>query len=143
MSCEEMDFAGLIAAIRHAHMSLFTQASKAVNTSLTLRNWFIGHYIAEYELRGADRAKYGERLLKELATALQNQQVSNCGRRQLYGYRCYSQIVRTASAQSDLSTLLEPFFVGVKQGSSALPAFDLRGSKGKAGETFALPLRKN
>ncbi len=31
--------------------------------------------------------------------------------------------------------------VGVKQGSSALPAFDLRGNKGKAGETFALPLR--
>lgn len=33
------------------------------------------------------------------------------------------------------------FFVGVKQGSSALPAFDLYGIKGKAGETFALPLR--
>jgi len=30
--------------------------------------------------------------------------------------------------------------VGVKQGSSALPAFDLRGTKGKAGETLALPL---
>lgn len=110
MGCEEMDFAGLITAIRHAHISLFTQASKAVNISLTLRNWFIGHYIAEYELRGADRAKYGDRLLKELATALQNQQVSNCGRRQLYSYlgfyRCYSQIVRTASAQS--AKLLSP-----------------------------------
>jgi hypothetical protein len=31
-------------------------------------------------------------------------------------------------------------FVGAKQGSSALPAFDLCGSKGKAGEAFALPL---
>jgi hypothetical protein len=31
--------------------------------------------------------------------------------------------------------------VGAKQASFALPAFDLRGSKGKAGETFALPLR--
>jgi hypothetical protein len=30
---------------------------------------------------------------------------------------------------------------GVKQGSSALPAFDLRGSKGKAGKALALPLR--
>ena len=36
---------------------------------------------------------------------------------------------------------------GVKQASPALPAFDLRGSrgniasKGKAGETFALPLQ--
>lgn len=104
MSVELMNFAGLIVAIRHAHTSLFTQASKAVNMSLTLRNWFIGLYIAEYELCGADRAKYGARLLKELATALQNHQVSNTGRRQLYRYlgfyRCYPQIVRTVSAQS-------------------------------------------
>lgn len=110
MSFEQMDFAGLIAAIRHAHTALFTQASKAVNISLTLRNWFIGHYIAEYELQGADRAKYGDRLLKELAAALQNQQVSNTGRRQLYSYlgfyRCYPQIVRTVPAQS--AKLLSP-----------------------------------
>jgi len=38
-------------------------------------------------------------------------------------------------------------FVGVKQGSPALPAFDLRGTmgnvtnRGKAGEAFALPLQ--
>ncbi len=31
--------------------------------------------------------------------------------------------------------------VGEKQGSSALPAFDLRGAKGKADGAFALPLR--
>lgn len=30
---------------------------------------------------------------------------------------------------------------GVKQGSSALPAYDLHGNKGKAVEAFALPLR--
>lgn len=32
-------------------------------------------------------------------------------------------------------------FVGVKQDSPALPAFDLGGNKGKAGEALALPLR--
>jgi hypothetical protein len=31
--------------------------------------------------------------------------------------------------------------VGAKQASSASPAFDRRGNKGKAGETFALPLQ--
>ena len=31
------------------------------------------------------------------------------------------------------------FLVGAKQGSSALPAFDFRATKDKAGETFALP----
>ena len=32
----------------------------------TLRNWLIGCYIVEYEQKGSDRAKYGERLLKRL-----------------------------------------------------------------------------
>lgn len=32
----------------------------------TLRNWLIGCYIVEYEQKGCDRAKYGERLLKRL-----------------------------------------------------------------------------
>ena len=37
--------------------------------------------------------------------------------------------------------MVKYYFVGAKQGSSALPAFDLRGNKGKAGETLALPLQ--
>ena len=62
MSSERMSFDELVAAIGQAHATLAAQATKAVNISLTLRNWFIGLYIAEYELRGADRAAYGERL---------------------------------------------------------------------------------
>jgi type I restriction enzyme, R subunit len=46
---------------------LRAQAGRAINVSLTLRNWLIGAYISEYELRGADRASYGENLLSELA----------------------------------------------------------------------------
>ncbi|HDL86719.1 MAG TPA: cytoplasmic protein, partial [Candidatus Acetothermia bacterium] len=42
------------------------QAGRAVNISLTMRNWLIGAYIAEYELRGLDRASYGDGLLAEL-----------------------------------------------------------------------------
>jgi predicted nuclease of restriction endonuclease-like (RecB) superfamily len=104
MSTHPLDFPGLVAAIRQANDALAEQASRAVNVSLTLRNWFIGYYIAEFELQGADRANYGDRLLDELALALRGQAVSNCGRRQLYAYlafyRAYPQIVRTASALS-------------------------------------------
>ena len=81
-----------------------THAAKAVNISLTLRNWFIGQHIAVFELQGADRARYGDKLLSELTQALRDQAVSDVGKRQLYGYlafyRAYPQIVRTASAQS-------------------------------------------
>lgn len=104
MSLEGSNFEGLVAAIVQTHTAFAAQASKAVNVSLTLRNWFIGHYIAEYELQGADRAAYGERLLTALAAALRGRQISGAGRRQLYSYlgfyRSYPQIVGTASALS-------------------------------------------
>ena len=104
MASDALNFDGLVAAIRQADAALAEQASRAVNVSLTLRNWFIGYHIAEFELQGADRASYGDKLLAELSRALREQSVSNTGRRQLYGYlafyRAYPQIVQTASALS-------------------------------------------
>jgi len=100
---QTLNFGALVNAIRQVHDHLATQASKAVNISLTLRNWMIGFYIAEYELRGADRSAYGANLLDELARRLSPFNISNCNRRQLYEYlkfyRTYPQIVRTVSAQ--------------------------------------------
>ena len=94
-------FADLVDLIRQTHQELAAQASKAVNVSLTFRNWLIGRHIAEYELRGQDRAQYGEQLLTELARELQA--VSNCNRRQLYRYlrfyRLYPAIVGTLPPQ--------------------------------------------
>jgi len=63
----------------------------------------IGAYIAEYELRGMDRATYGDNLLIELANSLTTVRISNCNRRQLYRYlrfyRLYPSIVGTLSPQ--------------------------------------------
>lgn len=98
------DFSALVAAIRQVDEHMAAQAGRAVNISLTLRNWLIGAYIAEYELSGADRASYGENLLSELSRELQRHETSNSGRRQIYNYlafyRAYPQIVRTVPAQS-------------------------------------------
>jgi predicted nuclease of restriction endonuclease-like (RecB) superfamily len=99
-----MDFNSLISAIQRVNDQLKAQAGKAVNVSLTLRNWIIGAYIAEYELEGADRADYGDNLLNEVSKSLRKKKISNTGRRQLYNYltfyRTYPQIVRTVSAHS-------------------------------------------
>ena len=70
MSSDRANFAGLVAAIARTHALFAAQASKAINISLTLRNWLIGHHIAEYELQGADRADYGERLMEQAAQQL-------------------------------------------------------------------------
>lgn len=100
----EWNFEELVGAIQQVHEELAAQAGRAVNICLTLRNWLIGAYIAEFELCGSDRANYGDRLLNELSRELGRQKISNTGRRQLYNYlafyRAYPQIVRTMPAQS-------------------------------------------
>lgn len=99
-----LTFEGLVAAIGQAHAVLAQQATKAVNISLTLNQWVIGFYIAEFELQGANRTAYGDRLVLELVAALRTQSITNVSPRQLYAYvalyRAYPQIVQTASAQS-------------------------------------------
>ena len=110
MDKREFGFEHLVEAIGQIHGELGAQASRAVNVSLTLRNWLIGCHIAEYELRGADRATYGEKLLAALAKELTRRKVSNCNRRQLYRYlrfyRFYPHIVGTLSPQ--IRRLLPP-----------------------------------
>ena len=51
-----MTFQSLIASIRQVHEQCFAHATKAVNVSLTLRNWVIGLYILEYE-QGGNRSR--------------------------------------------------------------------------------------
>lgn len=64
-----MDFSTLISNIRETHVALQQDATKAINRALTIRNWLIGFYIVEFEQKGG-KAKYGDRLLKELALAI-------------------------------------------------------------------------
>ena len=59
-------FDELSTSILQTHQSAQANAIKAVNQMATLRNWLIGCYIVEYEQKGSDRARYGERLLKRL-----------------------------------------------------------------------------
>ena len=105
---ELLDFEALVTSIREVDERLAVQASRAVNVSLTLRNWLFGQYIAEFELRGEDRARYGEKLLTELSRALRKFTISNTGRRQLYMYlslyRTYPEFVRAVPAQLQTAT---------------------------------------
>ena len=56
---DPLDFGQLVEAIHRIDRQMVARAGKAVNTSLTLRNWFFGFYITEYKLRGADRSNNG------------------------------------------------------------------------------------
>jgi len=66
----ETTFVQLVESIQNAHSGLTAQAGRAVNISLTLRNWLIGYYIAEYEWKIIRAVENEGKKSRELATAL-------------------------------------------------------------------------
>lgn len=89
-----LNFEALVAEIQQTHQHFQQQAVKAVNMSLTIRNYLIGFYIVEFEQNGEDRAAYGSKLLDSLAAKLSikglvSAEISRC--RQFYF--CYPQIL--------------------------------------------------
>ena len=63
-------FEMLVGRIQATSEALQQDALVVINRSVTTRAWLTGYYIVEYEQHGADRAKYGEGLLKKLAARL-------------------------------------------------------------------------
>ncbi len=66
-----MNFDSLVTQINETHILLHRNSVKAINISLTLRNWLIGCYILEFEQQGEDRAKYGTKIISELASRIE------------------------------------------------------------------------
>ncbi|WP_423064042.1 PDDEXK nuclease domain-containing protein [Candidiatus Paracoxiella cheracis] len=98
-----LDYKELGKIIKDIHHAFSRQAGRSVNMALTLRNWFIGFYIKEYEQDGQDRAQYGTQLLQTLAKDLQKANIPATASRSLRQYRqfyeAYPEIGQTASAQ--------------------------------------------
>lgn len=103
MDSDALNFDGLVAAIERTHSALAEQASKAVDVSLTLRNWCIGCYLAEFEQSGTDRAQYGAQLLDKVSARLLEVGMGGVAARSLRQYRqfyfAYPQIWQTPSAK--------------------------------------------
>lgn len=99
-----LTFEDLVRSICELDRDLVALAKRAVNVNLTLRNWLIGCYIVEYEQCGADRARYGEKLLAGLSVRLRRDGVSRAEERELRRYRLfyqtYPQIREALSAES-------------------------------------------
>lgn len=87
-----MTFGKLVDSIHLVHGEMAAQASKAVNISLTLRNWLIGCYIQQYEQNGNDRAVYGEQLLVALSQKLKERGLERVSDRELRRYRTFARV---------------------------------------------------
>ncbi|MBN1578078.1 MAG: hypothetical protein JW913_16070 [Chitinispirillaceae bacterium] len=99
-----MKFNQLVRAINSTNETTLLRASQGVNIAYTLRNWMIGAYIVEYEQKGIDRARYGDKLIVRLSNELSRKRIPGVSYRSLeiykQFYRRYPQIMQTVSAQS-------------------------------------------
>ena len=97
------NFEGLIDNVYQTHCLLQQNAQKAVNRNLTMRNWLVGYYIVEVEQNGEDRAKYGARLLEEMAKRIKVKGIKGFNLSTLRNcrifYNTYPQIRQTVSTE--------------------------------------------
>jgi hypothetical protein len=93
----------LITAISAINTRMVGQVATVANQALVLRNWMVGAHIVEYQQHGADRAKYGARLLETMAEDLKAKGIKGLGLTTLKFCRLfaltYEQIGRTVSGQ--------------------------------------------
>jgi len=73
---KELDFDRLYKSVVKLDEAFEDNTAKAINRNITARNWLIGFYIVNYEQKGQDRAKYGERTLQTLAERLNKKSLS-------------------------------------------------------------------
>lgn len=78
------DFDGLVAHIQQTQDVLQNNARLVINRHVTAKAWLTGYNIVEYEQKGADRAKYGEQLLKKLAEKLKDKKTFSYRTLRLY-----------------------------------------------------------
>lgn len=84
-------------------------AYQAINTNLIYRNWLIGYRIAQEELNGDNRAKYGEEVIKNLSKDLTREYGKGFTKSNLYSfykfYTMYPNIFQTVSGKSPIDFL--------------------------------------
>ncbi len=121
-----MNFVALSKQIESIHGELQTSAVNAVNRHITFRNWAIGLYIFQYQQKGVDRAKYGNKILENLALkfgkrnlkGLSAPELSRC--RQFY--ITYPSILGTVSQKSIVSQFDIPILGTLSQELESMPA---------------------
>jgi predicted nuclease of restriction endonuclease-like (RecB) superfamily len=106
-------YSALIKAISGADTQLLTRVATVANQALVLRNWLVGAYIVEFEQKGADRAKYGARLLETLALDLKAKGIKGLGFTTLKMCRLFFQTYPTIG---------QPL---VEQSSGLMPALSI------------------
>lgn len=107
---QNSDYSTLIEQIVHLSEAAKASAIKSVDTLLVKRNWLIGQHIVEFEQKGQNRAKYGEKLIPQLARDLSLRVGKGFSRSGLANMRLFYirfQIFQTLSGKLSWSHCIE------------------------------------
>ena len=141
-----MNFNKLITNLRDLDGSLKSHVKQSANIGLTLRNWFVGAYIVEFEQNGEERAEYGANLLPKIAANIEIKGLNRSNlefcRRLFISYPLISQTVSGESStliQQTLSVELNSILSAIPQTLSAesqnhLSSRDLKTPQTPSGE---------
>ncbi len=130
----EMTFQQLVKAVTQIHREMATQAGRAINLTLTLRNWLTGAYIVIYEQQGKDRAAYGAEVLPRLARELARLGISPCEPRRLAAYR------RFYLAYPQLRSALAPVLSSTVSDKPSMTPEILRSATAKSDNTISISM---
>ena len=118
-----MRFDGFVELFEQTHAAMQQQAKRAVNSSLVVRNWLFGWYIAEYEKQSNDRSEiYGRKLMQKLSERLTAKLGKGFSRRTLDQFRQffeqYQEIGQTLFAESSdqLKSAIQHFLTSPPSG---------------------------
>ncbi len=96
--------ADIVADAAHIIDTAQRSAYRAVNQVLVVRNWFLGKRIAEEEMVGGGRERYGQQIINTLSENLTARYGKGFDRRTLYRcvqfYQMFPEIVTTVRSQS-------------------------------------------
>ena len=99
-----MQFEQLITIIEQTSRGLQKKALTSVNQLLVIRNWQVGFYLVQFEQKGEDRAKYGEKLLETIAEELKKKKLKGLSKTNLkifrQFYETYPQIGQAVPEES-------------------------------------------
>ena len=115
---ENITFEGLISQIERTNDALRNNARLVINRHVTAKAWLTGYYIVVYEQNGSDRAKYGERLLQNLAKRLGNQYALSTLKLYRLFYLTYPQ----------LGSVISDFLIHLPIGQSVISQLDSKDS---------------
>lgn len=120
-----MNFKLLHKQINEVNSLLQNSAVNAVNKHITIRNWIIGFYIYEYEQKGEDRAKYGDKLLQKLEFQFKKKSLKGLTESDLSRFRkfytYYPSILGTVSQESNIKELNLPILGTLSQEFNSIP----------------------